>query len=111
MTSKNWNYNSIATSEYLRDYVGVDKEITDPVIKAAKEFAVRSCADNIEAHKSCLENHCYIGNPHKMRDMYDQAIYTEAGFKAGARWAVEFILSGLEPEMREKFLSCNKTQD
>ena len=86
-----WGSNSLAKPEYIRDYVGINKGKYDIFTRAAKEYTVTSCAENIESLRYGIENKLISGKPYKMSDLYEQAIYTEKAFTAGVRWVFQYI--------------------
>jgi len=89
--SSNWKADSLATPEYIRDYIGINRGNNDIFTQAAKDYAVNFCVNNIESLKYGLENKLISGKPYKMSDLYEQASYTENAFMAGIRWALQYV--------------------
>jgi hypothetical protein len=89
--SLNWKANRVATPDYIKDYIGINRGNYDVLTQAAKEYAVKSCIDNIESLKYGLENKLISGKPYTMSELYEQAIYTERAFTAGVEWAFQYV--------------------
>ncbi len=78
--------NRITAPRYLEEYLGLNKT-HDIFARAAKEYAVNSCVENMESLRYGIENHLISAEPYKMSELYEQALCAEKAFTAGAQWA------------------------
>ena len=88
LLSKN---NRIATIDHIKDYISVKRGNYNICTQAAKDYAVKSCMDNIESLKYGLENKLISGRPYTLSELYEQAIYAERAFTAGVHWAFQYV--------------------
>lgn len=86
-----------AAMGYIKDYIGINGGNNDAIARAAKEYTVRSCTDNITSLQYGLDNKLISGRPYTMSELYEQAIYTERAFLAGVQWAFQHV--GQRPRM------------
>jgi hypothetical protein len=82
---------SCITSGYLKDYIAITSGNNDIFSQAAKDYAVKSCMDNIASLKFGLDNKLISGKPYKMAELHEQAIYAERAFTAGVQWAFRYV--------------------
>ena len=75
--------------DYMKDFIGINGRNHNAITKAAKEYTVRSCTDNINSLQYGLDNKFISGRPYTMSELYEQAIYTERAFLAGVQWALQ----------------------
>ncbi len=91
MKRLNQKNDNLAKAGYIQDYLGVNKAAYDVFTQAAKEYAVKSCMDNIASLQYGLDNKLISGKPYKMAELYEQAIYAERAFAAGIKWTFQYI--------------------
>ncbi len=87
--------------DYVKDFIGLNGRNHNAITKAAKEYTVRSCTDNIASLQYGLDNKLISGRPYTMSELYEQAIYTERAFSAGVQWALQHF--ALKPQ---RMTSC-----
>jgi hypothetical protein len=87
----NRQVSSAATVGYIKDYMGISRGKYDVFTQAAKEYAVKSCMDNIASLKYGLDNKLISGKPYTLSELYEQAIYAERAFTAGIQWALQYF--------------------
>ena len=87
----NGKENVSAAAGYIKDYIGINGGTGDTIARAAKEYTVRSCTQNMASLQYGLDNKLISGRPYTMSELYEQAIYTERAFLAGVHWAFERV--------------------
>jgi hypothetical protein len=87
----NRNVNGLSSMGSIKDRLDVKKDACDVFTLAAKEYAVKSCMDNIASLQYGLDHKLISGKPYKMSELYEQAIYAERAFTAGVRWALQYM--------------------
>jgi hypothetical protein len=80
--------NTKAVATCIKKYVGLNQGNFDIFSRAAKDYAVQSCLDNIASLNYGIENKLISGKPYTMSELYEQAIQAEKAFTAGIQWAL-----------------------
>jgi len=81
--------NNNVVADCIKEYIGLNQANFDVFIRAARDYAVQSCLDNIDSLNYGLENKLISGKPYTMSELYEQAIHAEKAFAAGIQWALQ----------------------
>jgi len=91
ITSKkrsNHGHNNVVANN-LKEYIGLNHANPNAFTRAARDYAVQSCLDNIASLNYGIENKLISGKPYTMSELYEQAIHAEKAFTAGIQWAFQ----------------------